>query len=657
MSDPSSLLSFSESCTVVSYSVPFLVSVVSSIFIDSFPPQIKRISFEHNSFFGAVGNKKCGVGGLFLPLARPNFQRLNGWKSTLHIHTHDSLKLVQSNATDKKLGNKISNHLSENMSKPPPTEDPSTADVADTLLSDEKKQEMAAAFAAAMTNMTDHLNKDTGNDDAENAADVAAVSSRPLTYANTKESPFVLKAKNLMKLGDFEAALEKIESGITTIMSLLPESEDGNELHEAIAPLHYLYGTTLLYSVEESQESAEASVMTQQGMGGGGPDAAGDLQIAWENLESARSTLTKMNATDGNASVKEEKEDRDLDLAQIHFRLGDLSRYDGHYQKAIEDYEACCRGRREVLTSKGEDKIWDRRIADVEFYLGMTNMLLAAEGEKQLLDKEGENDKKSKVNNNAAASALAAAAGIDPNGDNDEGAEKLNLSPEEINALRERSLCHYVQCARILAGIIGSMTDKDPSELAAADESLEALCNIEEGDKKCAAKGLESGKTTGLEETTESSVQTKSSKALSTIRDRVSDLKPSDASDLDTVNDLREMLDEIQETIDNCETDREGLRDVNIMRKKAEEDAKKEDAMDTSIAQDEDGGTTSIGFGSASVASSTPASASAGFGVAPISSTSSKPAASAIPMMVVKKKKKKAATLEQVSAKKAKTSE
>lgn len=87
------------------------------------------------------------------------------------------------------------------------------------------------------------------------------------------------------------------------------------------------------------------------------------------------------------------------------------------------------------------------------------------------------------------------------------------------------------------------------------------------------------------------------STALSTIRHRVSGLKPTDDTNINSIHDLREMLDEIQETIDNCEQDHEGLRDVNEMRKKAEDDIKKADTADAFAASNKDessNGTTTI---------------------------------------------------------------
>jgi len=449
------------------------------------------------------------------------------------------------------------------------------------------------------------------------AADIALVASKPLTYFNTKNGPFYTKAKEILQTDDFEAALSMIETGITTILSMLP----GQDNHEALGPLYYMYGTTLLYSVEESQDGPEASVMAQ-----GAEQTAGDLEIAWENLETARSILTKLECQGA------EDEEHMLDLAQIHCRLADLSRHNGHYEQAIQDYESCCEGRRTQLK---DDKLWDRRIADVEYSLGMTSLLLAAEGEKNLMDKEGNYDEKKATQNPAISAMVAAAGGSAP----DEN-EKVNLSPEEISALREKSIRHYVQCARILAGIVASKSGADPIETSDADESLENNEN-----KKCS-----SATATAADNI---SVQEKASNALNIIRDRVSELKPTNAEDTEKIFDLTEMLDEIQETIDNCETDREGLRDVNKMRMKAEDDIKKADAMDEAFGTSDDspaeGSTTTIGFGNTAAS---PGVTSIGFGAG--STTQEDGKKPVAPMMVVKKKKK-ATTLEKDDSKRTKT--
>ena len=74
-----------------------------------------------------------------------------------------------------------------------------------------------------------------------------------------------------------------------------------------------------------------------------------DIQIAWENLESARSIVEKMSTADTELR---------LDLAQIHVRLGDLQRINGNYEESVADYGTCLAIGRELL---GES---DRRVAD-----------------------------------------------------------------------------------------------------------------------------------------------------------------------------------------------------------------------------------------------------------------------------------------------------
>lgn len=452
--------------------------------------------------------------------------------------------------------------------------------------------------------------------DSDVAKHISEISSKDLTYFNTKNGTFYTKAKEILQTDDFEAAMTIVATGLTTLESML----QGQDNHESLAPLYYLYGTTLLYSIEESQDSAEASVMAQ-----GAEQSAEDLEIAWENLESARNIISTMSC-EGS-----EEEERILDLAQIHLRLADLSRINGHYEQAISDYESCCDSRRSVLTG---DKVWDRKIADVEYQLGMTSVELAAQAEKNLMNKEGGDGK-----TNPAIAAMAAASGMEL----PDESQKVDLSASEINALREKAIRHYVQCARIFAGIIALKSGEDPDKISEADESLENNEN-----KKMAASEAKAASS--------SNVQEIASKALKNIRDRVSNVKASSEDDKLDIEDFSDILDVIQETIDACETDREGLRDVVEMRKKVEEEINKDDANPFGQSS-ADEGTTTIGFGTSDSKPTAAASSATtiGFGGATSNigfGSSSEAAKTVTPMMVVKKKKK-APTLEKVEAKKA----
>lgn len=245
-------------------------------------------------------------------------------------------------------------------------------------------------------------------------------------------------------------------------------------------------------------------------------------------------------------------------------------------------------------------------------------------GKKKLLDETDEEDKvkgtTAKIKNTAVATASITTQ-------QDDSKDKVNLSPDEITSLRKKSARHYVQCARILAGLIGIMCGKDPSEIAAADSNLENNEN-----KK--PRAIEETKDSDVKENL--TVQDQASAAINKIRNRISKLNARDTNDNERVHDLREMLDEIQETIDNAEKDKEGLRDLGLMRKKAEEDAKKCDEPEA-----QPGSITSIGFGKekpsvadfvtakkVSLATSSPRG--------PVTTSSD-----AVPMMVVKKKKKR----------------
>lgn len=214
-----------------------------------------------------------------------------------------------------------------------------------------------------------------------------------MSYVTTKQSVEYTNASQQMKDGDFEMAL----STLVDFMGVTRASCSDNEMHESMAPLYYLYGTTLLYSVEESDDMvanssalpAQATLQQEESkspdVGAEGDDAkkvptksfastvdipvvtdadqtkndveaamalqqqeqqdqqAEDLQIAWENLEMARTILVTI------MKVGFEDVDKMLDLAQIYNRLGDLQKANNNYVGAIEDYTRCLDVRKRIL--------------------------------------------------------------------------------------------------------------------------------------------------------------------------------------------------------------------------------------------------------------------------------------------------------------------
>ena len=168
----------------------------------------------------------------------------------------------------------------------------------------------------------------------------------PPSYKKSESCESYVLAKQLLNNDNFEEALTVIEEELirTTTeirlslgLSPTPDPATTNadleteiELHEALAPLHYLYGTTLLYSLEEAKGDGNdtGAMMTEAGArasttatpaaasmdptnpwahlsepntaannAASGEDAAAtaeDIQIAWENLEAARTIVEKM---------------------------------------------------------------------------------------------------------------------------------------------------------------------------------------------------------------------------------------------------------------------------------------------------------------------------------------------------------------------------
>ena len=76
-----------------------------------------------------------------------------------------------------------------------------------------------------------------------------------------------------MQAGDFDNAMKTIGTAMGILTSQLTDSSDA--VHPALAPLYYLYGTTLLYTIEESTDNLQSP-----DQGGDGDDDADDTQIA-----------------------------------------------------------------------------------------------------------------------------------------------------------------------------------------------------------------------------------------------------------------------------------------------------------------------------------------------------------------------------------------
>ena len=465
-----------------------------------------------------------------------------------------------------------------------------------------------------------------------------APSSSPPTYQSVDASDVYLLAKRYLNEGKFEEAMTVIEEGIRDTQALLQrtmDSPDGDfTLHESMAPFHYLYGTTLLYAIEEQDQevtTAGSAVSTAVVSGeaaaavpedgdeaplmaaASAEDIADEMQIAWENFETARHIMETMMANSSNSSETEKLE---LDLAQICLREGDLQRMNGRNENAIQDYEACLKLRKKSAFLGA----YDRKIADVHYNLGLVYINVASK------DDESPDEEETGV---AAAKPTA---------------EDDRVKEAKREMARNKSVYHFLECSKCFCGQIASICNADATSIT--DVSADASD----------AKPQANYKTTG-EEDDEMELPKVASTKLQTMRSRVTDLVSNTNSltpdQKETVDDLCQLLEDIQETVDEAENSTKGVQEISNMKAQVAALA----AADGEIGENSnDGGTTTIGFGSA--AATTTAVAVAAPAAASTVNAAATAAAPARPMMVVKKKKRAAVQpVQETDAKKPKPAE
>ena len=435
------------------------------------------------------------------------------------------------------------------------------------------------------------------------------------TYETTKSSPAYISAKALLGSGEFETALETVETAIGTILSSLPESEGNNELHPSLAPLYYLYGTTLLYSVEESGDAMMPTMQQNEvGENNSMENQAEDVQVSWENLEIARNILVSLNKSDPSSKLYS------MDLAQVYQRLGDVQKGNGNYANAVKDFLSALKLRTNTMG------YFDRSVADSHYSLGMTYMLLASLKETKENEEFSSNpkNKHTSLKNNTLSS------------ENDE----MFLGCKE--ELRRKSIMHYLSCGHTFAGLICMMCGKKEDEifrLKVEGENLDGMWWEDEPKKKSASTNDSSND--------DQDQMTNFSKAFNRLRDQIKDMKAKKSEDGGDVFEFKEVLDEIQETIDSSDESLKAVHDLSKMKAERENEAEAEDAaalkagIEGSMATASMTTSTTIGFGnpsnSASLHNGT-AVTTIGFGKKE-PPTSGNSVASA-PMMVVRKKKR-----------------
>jgi hypothetical protein len=274
----------------------------------------------------------------------------------------------------------------------------------------------------------------------------------------------------------------------------------------------------------------------------------------------------------------------------------------------VDDYTRSLTIRRHVLGD------FDKLVADNHYYLAQ------AYGDAPAKEKERED----------GAMGIVAALSGGGNGHGLSSGEGDGMTKEEIAECLVKSIDHYLACGISFAGYLANMCGKDATELTKVENETSSTA--------AAAASNDSG-----------GGSNNHSKILETIRQRISHLKPLVDSDADKLNDTKEILDEIQETLDAAEGSEEALKAVHAMK---ENEIRKHSGKGCDEVVDESGVTTTIGFGavgsSSAAASAAAASTTIGFGTA-------SNCAAVAPMMVVKKKKKSISNIDDGSSKRAKS--
>jgi len=241
----------------------------------------------------------------------------------------------------------------------------------------------------------------------------------------------------------------------------------------------------------------------------------------------------------------------------------------GKYDGAIQDYTHCLQLRETILGK------YNRKVADCHYSIGSCYLLLAGASTST---NENHND------NNEAAAVMGASTMSAAAASHQQSEQQPVLTKEQISEAKDKGIEHLLGAANSIAG------------------QVEILCGLSPRDSLSSSKG-----------------DAAASVIISSICDRVKKANSDDIKMNNEVNDLKELLDEIRETIENADESQEVMRkDVSKLKADAEPAAGNENDK---IASDASPSTTVIGFGNSAA-------------------TLSKQATTVPTMMVVKKKKK-----------------
>jgi hypothetical protein len=511
------------------------------------------------------------------------------------------------------------------------------------------------------------------------------------TYASSEQSIYYQTAKTLLQNGDFEAALQCLEEGLAfTKQALLASSspstcysgtgrtttptlaghaavqqdvpvadeedaaaETNVDVHESMAPFHYLYGSTLLYSIEESQDPKQAMTTNNNNTNDDDDDdddddpqgeeeenaenddpevddapdepegcpeeeeqqqqQQDDMEIAWENLESARLILTRLLAADNDADstmstmTAEWRAKLRDDLAQVQLRAGDLQKWNSAYASAITDYVA-------ALTNLLPTQI--RKRAEIHSNLGAVYLNLVAEAAAAAATTT---TKSTGDDNEEEEAAAPATTKEDTTVEETATPSSKRLTREEMDLARLQGFHHYYECAVAFASMMAELAGIENWSPPPA-----VVMSIPSGTR------------------TTSTIRAD----LQALRVQVQSFFPNNNVP-EAAQEWVQVLDELQETVDEAETAETALSEATRIK---EQITAAVAAQQQQRDDDDDDEATSNPFGGASTRTVVQAeptlTTTNAFGASStiIAAAAAAPTAAQPVMMVVKKKKKKLET-------------
>ena len=408
-----------------------------------------------------------------------------------------------------------------------------------------------------------------------------------------------MSAKSLL-----DSNLEETLSLVEGLLKSAIESNNEDSLHPSLGPLYYLYGTTLLYIVEESTETA--GMMAPEDQQTSAEESEVDKEAAWENLESARTIIEKIVS---EHELKEElKKMIELDLALVYSRLGDLAKANGHFKDCLGDYGNTLR-----LRMKHMGK-YCQKTSDAYYSLATAYTNLAA----------GEED-----------------------------SDEAKSTDAEKKAWNLDSIRQYYECGLCFSGMAAEMVNEDPTfkKILSPSDSNEDDDDDDDDDDEEETLPARAAAETNPHATKLQSVKkqlesfklfvapparpaTEDEAAKDAWDEDVKKQKAAYSDEQDQFMFCYEMLEEMIECVESADKNMEVLQKARENKEKAEG------------AEGSTDGTT-IGFGDAGAAAGGAAVAEGagqttfGFGAAPTTTAAAAAPVAAAPMMVVTKKKKK----------------